>query len=485
MKQYVQIYIDLPKQIKASIWFLICSFIQKAISIITTPIFTRIMNASEYGEYNVFLSWLSIITVIVSLNLFYEVFEQGIVKFSNEREVFASSMQGLELTLICIWGCLYGLLHEWWNKLFSLNTIQMIMLFLIIWTTAIYNFWAVEQRAKYEYKKLVIITLITSFLIPFTGIILVTISKDKVTARIVSMAIVQLLSYLGLFIVQEKKGKVFYHRFFWKYALSMNIVLIPHYLSQTVLNSADRIMISRLVGENEAGIYSLAYSISLVMAIFNLTLNQTIGPWYFNKIKDKSIEEIGKIVYPSMMLIAFVNIGLIMFAPEIVKIFAPKSYYDAKWIIPPIAMSVFFTFLYDIFCKFEFYYEKTKTIAVITLIGALLNIVLNVFFIRMFGYRAAAYTTLICYIVYAGLHYISMAHICKIELCGIQPFNVKKIAVISDLFLIAGFMIQISYNSIILRISIIVVSFIILIVWRKRIVNYFKSMYYIRKNKLI
>ena len=60
-------YESLPVQVRASFWFLICSFLQKGISMITTPIFTRIMSTSDYGQYGVFNSWYGIITIIVAL----------------------------------------------------------------------------------------------------------------------------------------------------------------------------------------------------------------------------------------------------------------------------------------------------------------------------------------------------------------------------------------------------------------------------------
>lgn len=483
MKQFIQKYRKTPVQVRASIWFLICLFVQKVISVITTPIFTRIMNTSEYGEFNVFMSWLNILMVVFSLNLFYEVFEQGIIKFSDMRDEFASSMQGLELTLIFGWGIIYGLFHDWFNDFFSLNTVQMIMLFVIIWTTAAYNFWAVEQRARYEYKKLVVLTLFASFLIPIVGLISVIICKDKVTARIASIAIVQLLLYFWLFIIQEKNGRVFCNKKIWKYALSMNIPLLPHYLSQTVLNSADRIMIGKMIDENSAGIYSLAYSISLVMAMFNMALNQTIGPWYFKKIKENKIENIGTVIYPAFVIIAVVNIILIAFAPEVVRIFAPKSYYEAIDIIPPITMSVFFTFSYDMFCKFEFYYEKTKTIALITLVGAVVNIVLNYFFINKFGYRAAAYTTLLCYLIYAILHFISMNSICDKIHNKKKPFKTSKLLLISIGFVVSGFILQISYKNNILRYCLIASCFLIMLSLKSKIVGMLKLVYNTRSEK--
>ena len=90
-------YRSLPVQAKASIWFLICAFLQKGISVLTTPIFTRLLTAAEYGQFNVFNSWLSILQIFISLNLSFGVYAQGLVKFSEDRYVFSSSMQGLSL----------------------------------------------------------------------------------------------------------------------------------------------------------------------------------------------------------------------------------------------------------------------------------------------------------------------------------------------------------------------------------------------------
>ena len=118
-------------------------------------------------------------------------------------------------------------------------------------------------------------------------------------------------------------------------------------------------MIERMVGTSAAGIYGLAYSISQVMTMFNTALAQTEEPWLYRKIQDNNIEAIKPVAYISFIFIAIVNLLLILLAPEIISVFAPKAYYDAVWIIPPIAMSVFFSFSYYFFAVFEYYYERT------------------------------------------------------------------------------------------------------------------------------
>lgn len=447
---------------------------------ITTPIFTRIMSTDEYGRYGVFSSWLGIITIIVSLNLFYGVHTQGIVKFSDKRNQFTSSLQGLTTILVTFWTIVYLLFHDFWNKLFSLTTVQMIIMLLIVWTTAVFNFWANEQRVTYTYKSLVIVTLAVSVAKPVLEIILVTHLNDKVTARVLGWILVELVAYSWMYIVQLRRGKLFFSKEFWKYAIAFNLPLIPHYLSATVLNSADRIMIQNMVGTSEAGIYNLAYSVALIMTLFNTALTQTITPWMYQKIKAKRSKDLAPIAYMTLILIAVVNLLLILLAPEVVAIFAPKSYYEAIWVIPPVAMSVYFMFSYDLFAKFAFYYEKTTIIMVASVIGAVLNIVLNFVFIKLFGYLAAGYTTLVCFMVFSLFHYVFMKKVCR-EFCdGEFPYDTRIILSITIPFLIVGFALLATYSLPFVRYGLVLVALLCAVIFRKRIITAIKSLISLR-----
>lgn len=471
----------MPAQVRASMWFLCCSFLQKGISTITTPIFTRLMSAAEYGEYSVFNSWASIIGIIVSFQLSYGVYTQGLVKFENERKAYASSLQTLSLALCAMWTCIYLLFKDFWNALFGLTTVQMLLMLLMICATAIFNFWASEQRVTLHYKELVALTIAVSVAKPVVGIVFVCNSNDKVTARILGIALVELIAYTGLLFIQMKRGKVYFSKKFWKHALLFNAPLIPHYLSQTVLNSSDRIMISRMVNEDSAGIYSIAYSVAQLMTLFSMAISQTMGPWIYQKIKYKQIPAIENVAYGALSLFAVLNILLIAFAPEIVAIFAPSSYCDAIWVIPPVAMSTFFMFAYDLFAKFGFYYEKTHYVTLATLFGAVLNIVLNYIFIGMFGYVAAGYTTLACYIVFAIAHYCFMIKICNQFLDGIRPYSLKILLGIATAFMTVGILLTVSYNYVIVRYGVILAIMIVCFVIRKRIVSVIKSILHMKQ----
>ena len=474
-KRLLDKYKSLPKPVRASFWFLICSFLQKGISSITTPIFTRLLTTAEYGQFSVFNSWMSILTVFVSMNLYSGVYTQGLIKFDKERREYSSSLQGLSLTLALAWTVIYFLFRNFWNGILSLTTVQMLSMLILIWLTSVFNFWAVEKRVELSYQKLIVVTLIASFARPIFGIILVINSEDKVTARILGMVLVDIIAYAGLFFVQMKRGKKFYSAKFWKYALTFNLPLIPHYLSMSVLSGSDRIMISNMVGNGEAGIYNLAYSISQIMALFNTALMQTVEPWLYQKIKDKQIKNMSKVAYSTFILIAGVNIMLIAFAPEVVAVFAPQEYYEAIWVIPPVAMSVYFIFSYNFFAVFEFYYEKTKYVMAATSASAVMNIVLNYIFIRICGYQAAGYTTLACYILYAMFHYCFMRKICRERLDDQQPYSLKALLLITGMFMIMGFAFLCTYKFVFIRYVLIAVFLCVIFIKHREIVAALKG----------
>lgn len=470
-------YKKMPVQAKASVCFLICSFLQRGISVITTPIFTRVMSTSEYGLFSVFNSWMQLITPIISLNLYSGVYSQGVVKFEEDRACFSSSLQGLMLTLMAAWLLIYYAFRNYINTWFSLDTLQITAMFVLIWLSGSYTFWSMEQRVDFRYQKIVVVTVLISLVQPLLSLFFMLNSENRVNARILGMLISHLVFYFWTFVVQMKNGKTFASKYYWQYALRFNLPLVPHYLSLTVLSSSDRIMISNMAGEDKAGIYNLAYSVSMIMAMFNNALLQTIEPWIYKKIKNRKVTEMAPVAYASFVLIAVVNLLLIMFAPEVVAIFAPREYLEAIYIIPAVAISVYFMFMYTFFATFEFYYEKKIYIVSATIGGAILNIILNFIFIKSFGYIAAGYTTLFSYILFALLHYVFMRKVCREYMDDVRPYNVKTILLITAITMVLAFVFLLTYGSTILRYSIILLIMCGILMGRKKLCSIGKNMW--------
>lgn len=470
-------YNRIPVQTRASLWFVICGFLQRGISTLTTPIFTRLLSTAEFGDYSAFSSWLEIITIFATLRLGFGVFMQGCVKYEEDRDRFASALLSLATTWWLGFLCIYLVALRSWNIVLELNTFEVLCMFAMMLSTVAFNFWSVKKRVDFDYVPLVKLTLLVALMKPVFGISTVLLFPEhKVEARIGALTLVELLCYSGLYISIKNKSRTWFHKFYWKYALSFNVPLIPHFLSQSILNQSDRLMIKSMVGSDAAGVYSLAYSISMIMTMINTSIQNTLNPWIYKQIKEQGFQTIAKVAYMALACVAFANYLLICFAPEVIFIFAPAAYHQAVYVIPPVAMGCYFLFMYCLFADFELYQAKTMYMMIASIISAVLNLVLNYFFIPKFGYIAAAYTTLICYIIYSLLHYLFMRRICKRVYNNVKVYDMRIIFLITGIFLTCGFFSMSLYKKVYIRYGIMLLATGIVFIFRNKILINLKAL---------
>lgn len=465
-------YQNLSAPVKAAFWFTVCSILQKGIALLSTPIFTRLLTTSQYGVYTIYQSWYSIVTIFATLSLAGGVYNNGLTKYPEDKLRFTSSLQGLSTTVTTILFLIYIFNITFWNTVFGLSTIFIVAMFIECLFVPAFSFWSTGQRYNYEYKKLIVITLIMALGSPIIGIITVLETNYKAEARVLSYVLVQVAIGLIFYIWNFIKGKIFYHKSYWKFALAINLPLIPHYLSMTVLNQADRIMIDKMVGSGEAAIYAVAYTVSSMMTIITTAINNSFIPYTYKCLKSGEYNNIRKNANVLLMLVGFACIVAMAFGPELIKIVATEEYYDAIWIIPPVAASVYFMFLYPLFANVEFYYEKTIYIMIASGIGAILNIVLNYFFIPYFGYYAAGYTTLFCYILFAFAHYYFQKRVLNENIKnGYSIYDVRFVIILSVGILITMIFMTVIYRYRFLRYGVIAIGCSICFIMKDKILK--------------
>lgn len=97
------------------------------------------------------------------------------------------------------------------------------------------------------------------------------------------MVLVHIVIYSVVYYKIMRAGRKTVWKEAWKYALHYNIPLIPHYLSQQVLNQADRLMINRMCGSAQTAIYTVAYQIAMVLNIVTTAIESSFTPWAYQK----------------------------------------------------------------------------------------------------------------------------------------------------------------------------------------------------------
>lgn len=414
MKKAINKYKNLPIPVKAGIWFMICSIIQRGIALITVPIFTRLLSVEEYGLYSTYVSWESIVLILITLRLDYTVFNKGMSKYKNNRDGYIASMQLVTTFTTIMMLIIYLLFQNNINRITELDFFLMILMIFQAGFAPSLSFWMIKKRYEYDYKKFVFISLSMGFINTIIGIMSVLfINGDGGVVRIISYALVDILFSLVLYFINFKNGFKNYKIDHIKYALLFNIPMIPHYFSTYILNHSDRIMIQKMTNKVNVGIYNVSYNAGMLMTIVSTSIINAYTPWYYEKFDDNKQEDVSNLFLPLMICIILPIFAFMLFAPEALKLLASENFYDALYIIPPVSASIIFIFMYSYFSIAEFYYDKNKFSAIISTIAALVNIVTNYIFIRLFDYRAAGYTTLLSYFILSLGHYLYGNHIVK------------------------------------------------------------------------
>ena len=451
-------YNNMAVQAKASIWYTICNFFQKGISFIVVPIYIRLLSTAEYGEWSVFQSWANILIIFASLNLYCGVYTKALVDMPNSkmRDEYTSSMQGLGTLTTFVLMVIYFITQDWFNRIIGLNSALMLLLFLYFIVYPALSFWGTRQRVEYKYKPMVIVTILISIMTPVASIMLLQYTYLRAKALILGYLIVQCSIGIVFYINYFLKGKCFYNKEYWRYALKFNIPLIPHYLSLIVLGQSDRIMIKHYCGESAAGIYSFAYQIAAAINVLLLAINGSRIPWTYEQLKRRSFERLEKITNGLVLMIACITLMMSLLSPELIGFIGTSDYKIAVYVIPIVTLGIYFTFVYDLYASIEFYYGATKYVMYASVMGALLNIILNAIFIPMFGFISAAYTTLICYIVFMLMHYFFSKKVMMEHNISKTVYDTRFVSLLSLVICVLCISSMITFSNLYLRVILII-----------------------------
>lgn len=468
--RFIRKYSKLSIVAKASMWFMVCGVLQKGIAVITTPIFTRLLSTTQYGEFTIFNSWLQIFTIITTFRLDFSVFNKGMSKYPDRRDEYTASMQSAMSLLTIAVFIVYLFFSKQINRFTEMSTLVTCLMFLELLFMPAIRVWTLRQRYDYRYIIVVAVTLGISIANAVIGVIAVLITENKGFARIVSFVVVECVAGSIIYVINLKKGKKLFVSEFVKFAVVFNLPLIPYYFSSYVLAQADRIMIQKMVGLDKVAIYNLAQSVGLLMTIVTTSLNSALAPWEYQKLSEGKYKEIPT-KFSKIMVIVVVALMLFMaFIPEIVMILASKEYTEAIYIIPSVTACAFFMLLSDLFSNVEFYYDKNRFATYLSIGIAVINIILNYIGINLFGYVAAGYTTLICYTIFGIGHVFYSDYLVKKRL---GQYLFKK----SEIFLYAGMLIGFAivmtflYSRVVLRYAVILGLATIVFVKRKEVIR--------------
>lgn len=471
---------SMPKQVKptgklalkSGIWYTVSNFISKGAVFITMPIFTRLMSQQEFGLFSNFSSWLSILSVIATFELFTSL-SLAKYDFNNNIDDYISSNL---LLGTCITGIFYGIglcFKQPLLDFLSFSELEFHILFIYCLVCPAIEMFQIKSRIYYKYKSSVIISLISVITSTLVSLLLVIILDNKYLGRYIGyicpLIALNVIIYVS-FLIKGHKIKIKY----WKYALIISFPLVWHSLAGTILNSSDRVMITQFINADATALYSVAHTCTAAVSLLWNSMNAAWSPWAYDQMEAENYSALKKASRPYVLFFGLLVICFLLVAPELLWILGGDGYLSAIYVIPPLMIAYVFQFVYSLYVNIEFYYKKQILIAIGTVFAAGLNIGLNFIFIPKFGYVAAAYTTLIGYISLFFVHFI-IAAIMKKSFFYDTKFNL--IFLFSALLIMVGMIFLYSYPIVrYVIIGILFVAFIvILILFRKEIIYLIKN----------
>lgn len=388
---------------KAGTFYFVGNVFNKGIAFLTVPVFTRILSTADYGIVTTYNSWIGILSMIMSFSLHMSV-RMAAVDYKEKLDDFMSSI----VLFICLSSVGSIAIVTGVMKLFHINTSIMLAVICMLqaFATATIEDYSSYLMMKYRYKArtaFMILPNLISVLVSIFTIIFV-LQDNLYLGRIIPTATITTLFGIIVVVLVLRKGKFWINKEYLKYAMAISAPLILHGIALNILSQSDRIMITSLADAAQTGIYSLIYNFSMIATVITTTLEGIWVPWFINKLKAGTREEIKVVARDYIHLMTYAMGSLILVAPEVVKILANENYWEGISIIPPVVLSNFVIFAYSLYVNIEHYYKKTPYITLNTVIAAVSNIILNFIFIPRYGYVAAAYTTLSSYIISFMLH---------------------------------------------------------------------------------
>ena len=404
--EWSEIMSDNNTAMKAGLGYTIGNVLVKGINFLTLPLFSRLLTTEEFGVCNVFLSYDAILSVLVSLAIHTSI-KSAHYEFKRTDEYTSSVTLSFWINaLFYLIAIILG--GNWLAGLVGFRESILLLLVPYSFSSAVIQLYNQRISLNYEYKKYLLVSLLNSIgnVVVSVILILTIFRTERDVGRIVgTVAPISAIALVLLYQMYRKAAPRF-DKHFWKFALVYSLPIVPHGISQVLLGQCDRIMISNMIGNSEAGIYSLAGNLKLVLTVITTSIAVSWSTWFFSRMEKNEKREISESARLLVQMFVVFTVGLMALSPEIIYILGGKGYETGKLVAVPMIMDAFILFLYNIIVPSEYYTKKTTYIMTGTLIAAALNLVTNYIFIKAYGFIAAAYTTLFSYVCYLLLHIV-------------------------------------------------------------------------------
>lgn len=385
----------------------------KAISFILLPLFTLWLTPSQYGDYDLLFSYVSLLVPLLTLQL-----EQAVLRFTLEDKSKGNIYFKTCILFILLNSLLFSLLFGF---VLDFNYHLGFTFCTVAFTFQVYT--TEYLRGRNELKSYSVANILCGIETILFSFIFVNILEMGVDGLLFAFGLAYLLTSLYI-IFQYKLYKNIKKSDFdfdvFKMLFFYSIPLLPNAISWWITNVSDRTLIKLFLGSDMNGIYAVSTKIPTLIAvfysIFNLAWQQSAIITSKDHIDKR--KEFYNSTFEQLYLFLFSSaLCIVALTPILYKFFLGKEYSFGMNIVPILILATVFLNLAQYFGGILLGNKDTKTNGLTTVIGAILNILVNLLLIKFIGIYAAAISTMLSYIIMFYLRLDKLKYL----------FNTKKI----------------------------------------------------------
>lgn len=404
------------KFIKNTFVLFVGKFSTQIVSFLLLPLFTFKYTASDYGYIDLIQTYISLFAPVLLLQLDSATFRFliDVRDNRNEKNILISS-SAIFIFMILIFITLLGIIV---NIFLNIKYITLIILNVC---ALILNMYVMSiSRGEGNSKDYSISSCISSIVNLFINLVLILIYKYDVSSILIASIVSNVVSIIYLSIKEKiyKKIKFKYFKIATlKKLLKYSLPMIPNVLSWWIIGLSDRTIIVKMLSTGANGLYSVSCKFSnllnSIFSIFSMSWQETASI----HIKDKDADEFfSKIINNIFILFIVLSCGIVGLLPLVYNYIIGKDYINAYNYIPILLIGNLFNVLVGLFGGIYVAKKMTNKVAVTTIYSAIINIILNILFIKKIGLYAACFSTVIAYLSMSIYRYFDIRKYIKIRL---------------------------------------------------------------------
>ena len=455
--------------------YLIASFSSFGISILTLPVFTRLMTPEDFGKTLIFLIFGKLIVGFINFNLHYSTYRyyfdfknniSGFKSLNSTNLLFLLFSFIISLIVVAFFSkyiVLNFYKNQFTERLLLLSLLSGILDYFFLYFTTILT--ALQKSVSFAF-----LTILNSLLnVVFSIYFIVSLNLTYI-GRIYGIVLSQILMLFIIILFCRNTLTLNFNLNFLKKSLKLTSPMIPQMALGISQNYMDKSLLSYTKGAASLGFYSLGLNFANILKVIMDSIEKAWSPFFFKNAQentDKSKSTIANGFMTLAYLYMTIGIGVIYFSEEAIKLLTTKEYYPAIYVVPVYVYYYLFSIFGYVANSQLSLTEKIKYILPGSIAGTLVNIIFNIILISKFGAIGAAVSAAITALVsnsilfYFGMKFFPI------------PFNVKKILtsyVILFLFtFFAYLMISLDLNiflKVIIKI-ILILCFVLIGFWKK------------------